>query len=135
MKVIDLYCGAGGFSLGFKQAGFDIMLGVDIWNKALETYELNIKSEILNKDVRELRKYNLPECDVLIGSPPCPDFSIAKFRGSGIMFLKEEKGYLLAIILYQKKINLKVLLLQQLLPGNYWEAGKALIIQEDLVNG
>lgn len=81
MKVIDLFCGAGGFSLGFKQAGFDIILGVDIWDIALKTHKLNVGGDVLNVDVRDLETKDLPACDVLIGSPPCPDFSIQTHTG------------------------------------------------------
>ncbi len=76
MKVVDLFCGAGGFSLGFKQAGFDVILGVDFWDVALKTHELNIGGNILNADVLTVGAQDLLACDVLIGSPPCPDFSI-----------------------------------------------------------
>jgi len=83
MKVIDLYCGAGGFSEGFKEAGFDIILGVDIWETALKTFKFNHpNAKILMTDVRNLQPNDLPKCDVLIGSPPCVDFSKAKYIGT-----------------------------------------------------
>ncbi|MGC8547355.1 MAG: DNA cytosine methyltransferase, partial [Thermoplasmata archaeon] len=41
LTVIDLFCGAGGFSEGFHQAGFDVVLGVDNWRPACETHRLN----------------------------------------------------------------------------------------------
>ena len=73
-KVIDLCCGAGGFSEGFRQAGFDIILGVDIWGEALESFKHNQKCDILEKDIRNVLE--LPfDCDVLIGSPPCQKLS------------------------------------------------------------
>ena len=81
MRVIDLFCGAGGFSLGFKQAGFDIILGIDTWDLALRTYEENIGARVWRQDVRDLEAKDFPACDVLIGSPPCPDFSVARYRG------------------------------------------------------
>jgi len=74
MDVIDLCCGAGGFSLGFKQAGFNIVLGVDIWKPAVETFKRNIGNAV-QMDIRDLK--DLPSCDVLIGSPPCQHFSVA----------------------------------------------------------
>lgn len=83
MKVVDLFCGAGGFSLGFKQAGFDVILGIDNWEMACRTYVKNIGAKTFKRDVRDLDPESLPDCDVLIGSPPCPDFSVARYGGSG----------------------------------------------------
>jgi len=73
MKVIDLFCGAGGFSEGFKQASFEIILGVDIWGVALESFKANHNCEVWEADIRTID--NLPDCDVIIGSPPCQEFS------------------------------------------------------------
>lgn len=68
MKVIDTFCGAGGFSEGFKQAGFEIILGIDNWDTACESFKLNHDCDIWNKDIKEVE--TLPKCDILIGSPP-----------------------------------------------------------------
>lgn len=78
MKVIDLFCGAGGFSEGFRQAGFEIVLGVDNWGVACRTFRENQKCEILCEDLKKVKGEGLPECDVLIGSPPCKEWSIGK---------------------------------------------------------
>lgn len=42
-NVLDLFCGAGGLSYGFECAGYDILVGIDNDEKALETFELNHK--------------------------------------------------------------------------------------------
>lgn len=77
LKVVDLFCGAGGFSLGFKQAGFDIIFAVDKDSRALETYQHNFPNvETVEKDVRNLEE--IPKADIVIGGPPCPNFSNAK---------------------------------------------------------
>lgn len=102
MNVIDLFCGAGGFSLGFKQMGFTIILGVDTWDKALQTHKLNIGGEILKADVRELDVEELPACDILIGSPPCPDFSI---QGNVDKKLRKKKADLTCIEAFYKIAN------------------------------
>ena len=41
MDVLDLFCGAGGMSLGFTKAGYDIKAGVDNWPQAVECYSRN----------------------------------------------------------------------------------------------
>lgn len=73
LKVVDLFCGAGGFSEGLRQAGCEILLGVDCWGEALDTYSLNQKCEVLEADIRDVEV--LPHCDIIIGSPPCQNFS------------------------------------------------------------
>ena len=54
--VLDLFCGCGGLSLGFIQAGYDVLLGVDVWKDALVTYQRNHKdSKTLQADLINLQ--------------------------------------------------------------------------------
>ena len=87
MRVIDLFCGCGGMSLGFQNAGFDIVAAYDNWQPAIDIYQKNFQHPIYKKDlstediVPELR---VLAPDMIIGGPPCQDFSIAgkrEFRG------------------------------------------------------
>jgi len=87
MNVIDLFCGAGGLSEGFKQAGFNIVLGVDNDPVALETFRKNhSNSEILCKDILKLskedvwKKIGYQNIELIIGGPPCQGFSLARKR-------------------------------------------------------
>jgi len=79
MKVIDLFCGIGGFSLGFQRAGFEVSLGIDIDPVCCRNFSSNLKVESLCRDVRNLdpREFDV---DVVIGSPPCKSFSFASQR-------------------------------------------------------
>lgn len=85
-NVLDLFCGAGGFSKGFKDAGFNIVAGIDIWDNAIETYKLNNDHVAICADLCELSPdklastYNITKVDVIIGGPPCQSFSIAGKR-------------------------------------------------------
>lgn len=84
LTVGDLFCGAGGFAEGFRQAGFKIAWGVDFWEQATDTFGRNFPaSESITADVRELDAKELGHVDVLIGSPPCVHFSPANRGGSG----------------------------------------------------
>lgn len=85
LKVVDLFSGCGGFSFGFQQAGFEIVLGIDNDELALKTFKLNhANSEVMNIDlsvknnikkiVNSLGKQN--KIDVLIAGPPCQGFSL-----------------------------------------------------------
>lgn len=78
LTVVDLFCGCGGFSEGFRQAGFEIVLGVDIWEIACKSFEANFpEAEVWQEDVTKLKPEDIPKADVLIGGPECKDFSVA----------------------------------------------------------
>lgn len=85
LNVLDLFCGAGGLSYGFKCAGFDVLLGIDNDAKALETYELNHKgSKTLCGDITQItyEEHIKPlidgkKIDVIIGGPPCQGMSLS----------------------------------------------------------
>lgn len=82
LNVLDLFCGAGGLSLGFQLTGFKIVGGVE-WDKAaMETHSKNFKSkfeycgDIKNITNEQIEK-ELNGVDVIIGGPPCQGFSAA----------------------------------------------------------
>src|SRR5581483_11805314 len=82
LRAIDLFCGAGGLSQGFRQAGFDIRLGVDADADACATYRLNQPgAEALVADLRELsptdvlNEAGLGEVEIVLGGPSCQGFS------------------------------------------------------------
>lgn len=81
-KIIDLFCGCGGLSLGFEQAGFEVAYAIDMWDKAIKTYNYNHKNEVAEcKDIHELTNDYLNELNAkeeivgVIGGPPCQGFS------------------------------------------------------------
>ena len=87
LKVLDLFCGCGGLSLGFTQAGFDIKYGIDNSNYALESFNLNhknatpINANLSNIVVDDFIKINkISNIDIIIGGPPCQGYSIAGKR-------------------------------------------------------
>jgi site-specific DNA-cytosine methylase len=76
MDVIVLFSGCGGFSEGFRQAGFNIIYANDNWDVALQSHALNHHhAEHILADIRTLDEF--PEADIIIGSPPCQKFSRA----------------------------------------------------------
>jgi DNA (cytosine-5)-methyltransferase 1 len=89
-KVLDLFCGAGGLSKGFMDAGFNVVLGVDFDDAALKTFKANhgkadaMKVDLFNLDnVNKIKDYldsKDIEVDILVGGPPCQGFSLAGKR-------------------------------------------------------
>lgn len=86
-NIIDLFCGCGGFSLGFERAGFNVLLGIDVWKDALVTFSHNHKgSNTLNADLSITTPKDTEPLlegktiDVIIGGPPCQGFSVAGKR-------------------------------------------------------
>lgn len=86
MNVIDLFCGCGGFSKGFEQAGFDVRLGIDIWQDAVTTYKAKFPSAativgdistLTGDDLLAAAGMSANEVDVIIGGPPCQGFSLS----------------------------------------------------------
>ena len=83
MKILDLFCGAGGFFNGFSSHSYDSHLAIDIDEDALETYRINHSSAtIMQADINSLHSHQIIEKlgsapDIIIASPPCEDFSKA----------------------------------------------------------
>lgn len=83
MKAVDLFAGCGGLSLGFQNAGFDILAAYDYWEPAISVYRDNFKHPIFQMDltldqaISHIKQHN---ADIIIGGPPCQDFSIAGKR-------------------------------------------------------
>lgn len=79
MKVLDLFCGCGGFSFGFEQAGYQIKYAIDNWKGCQETFEYNHKNcEFILSDIKEENPENFKgKIDGVIGGPPCQEFSNA----------------------------------------------------------
>ena len=100
MKVIDLFSGVGGFSQGFINEGYEIMLANEIDSSIAYSYKMNHPQTLMiNKDIKEftvntekyirgeLEKQSIEYCyedfnniDLIIGGPPCQGFSMAGAR-------------------------------------------------------
>ena len=79
LNVIDLFCGCGGMSKGLTDAGLNVIAGIDIWNKAVESYNKNFEHKAYCEDLTKLppEKFNelynkeKKDIDILVGGPPC----------------------------------------------------------------
>lgn len=82
-RTVDLFAGCGGMSLGFQNAGYNIIAAYDNWLPVVETYKKNFNHPIYERDladegmIDEIKKL---EPKIIIGGPPCQDFSSAGHR-------------------------------------------------------
>lgn len=86
LTTVDFFCGAGGFSEGFRQMGFNIVQGYDHWKPAVDTFNhnFNLQCEVKNildfeNSIEEIE--NIPNTSVILGSPPCVSFSSSNKSG------------------------------------------------------
>ncbi len=84
MRVADLFCGCGGLSSGFQSAGHKIVFAADAWSRARLVYDANFdhaSRKLDLSDVVEAAFAVLRESpEVIVGGPPCQDFSVAGLR-------------------------------------------------------
>ena len=86
---IDLFCGVGGMSLGFEQAGFDVVAAFDFEKRHVESYKKNFSNTSVCVadltgsrwcDLKKLAALRTNKIDVVFGGPPCQGFSICGRR-------------------------------------------------------
>jgi DNA (cytosine-5)-methyltransferase 1 len=78
MKIVSFFAGAGGLDLGFQKAGFDVIWANEYDKDIWETYEKNHPTTILDKrSIVDIHADEVPECDGIIGGPPCQSWSEA----------------------------------------------------------
>ena len=117
-NVVDLFCGAGGLSKGFLDAGFNVILGVDFDDAALKTFEKNHgKAKAMKLDLFDYNNIDkivdfvsskCEQLDVLVGGPPCQGFSLAGKRE------EDDKRNILytAMVKTAKKLKPKIIVLE-----------------------
>jgi DNA (cytosine-5)-methyltransferase 1 len=98
LTAIDLFAGAGGFSLAAQLCGLEVAVAVELDPHACATYRSNLiegrkaSTTLLEGDIRDvdwkavLKKAKLAkgDCDLLLGGPPCQGFSTHRLKGAGI---------------------------------------------------
>lgn len=102
--LIDLFCGAGGLSHGFQQAGFTVRAGVDADEDSLVTFQANHPgSHVIKADIQQMTPEKLAkqlniqpgELDCLVGGPPCQGFSKNRaFRHQNGTFVDDPRNHL-----------------------------------------
>ncbi|WP_051473092.1 DNA cytosine methyltransferase [Aminobacter sp. J41] len=84
MRAIDLYAGVGGWSLGLNLADISVVASYERWRPAIATNRRNNQHDVVEADIRTMPLDALPrDIDLVVGSPPCTQFSYANRGGSG----------------------------------------------------
>lgn len=87
LKVVDLFCGVGGLSRGFEDAGYEVVAAFDYWERAVETYRLNFSHPVFRFDLTDVEAATAQirpfAPDLIVGGPPCQEFSSAGKRSEG----------------------------------------------------
>lgn len=90
-RVVSLFSGCGGLDLGFTNAGFNVVWANDINKKLIETYNYNHpNTEFIIKSISDIPSNEIPDCDVIIGGPPCQSWSI----GGSLRGIDDDRGKL-----------------------------------------
>jgi len=79
-SVVSLFSGCGGLDLGFIWAGYNIIWANDSSPNAVQTYKENLGDHILLGDIKKLNLDQVPDCEIIIGGPPCQAFSLVGKR-------------------------------------------------------
>ena len=91
MKVVSLFAGCGGLDLGFEKAGFEVVWANEYDKSIHATYRLNHpKTELNTSDIRNISSKEIPDCDGIIGGPPCQSWSL----GGKSLGIEDERGKL-----------------------------------------
>lgn len=90
-KIVSLFSGAGGLDLGFKKAGFFTIWANEFDRKIWDTFEYNFPEVVLDKrNITDILSEEIPDCDGIIGGPPCQSWSEAGVRRG----IEDERGQL-----------------------------------------
>jgi DNA (cytosine-5)-methyltransferase 1 len=136
LRCVDLFAGAGGFSLAARAAGFAVIAAVEKSASACETYRQNLipshsrtklyESDILELPPSELRESHFEKiaCDVVLGGPPCQGFSTHRINSAGVD--DPRNALVLRYFEFVAELRPKVFLLENV-PGILWDRHKKFI--------
>ena len=134
-RAVDLFSGAGGFSLAAQSAGFQIEFAVELDKLAANTYKRNFvdkpgsevtlyDSDINELSPQELKDKHFPEgkrCDVLLGGPPCQGFSTHRINDAGVDDPRNK--LILRYFEFVRILRPRVFLMENV-PGILWDRHK-----------
>lgn len=135
LKIVDLFAGAGGFSLAAVRSGCELVFAVESDKKAATTYKKNIciasrspncimynqQIEELNADALAEKHFKNQTCDILLGGPPCQGFSAHRINDAGVNDPRNKLIY--KYFEYVEALKPRAFLMENV-PGMLWERHK-----------
>lgn len=138
LKCVDLFAGAGGFSLAAQHANIRVVAAVELNKYACETYRVNLIERCKNKaerpvlyseNILDLAPEKISEshfsngeaCDIVLGGPPCQGFSVHRINGAGVDDPRNE--LILRYFEYVRTLRPRVFLMENV-PGILWPRHK-----------
>ncbi|HIC4054000.1 TPA: DNA cytosine methyltransferase, partial [Salmonella enterica] len=121
MKAIDLFCGAGGLTVGLKMAGFDVISAIEKEAIVSETYNFNHPDvNLITEDIRVvspvelMRKLKIQqgELDLLAGCPPCQGFSSLRTKNKTAAVFDERNELIFNFLEFVKVFLPKVVMVE-----------------------
>ncbi len=132
-NCIDLFAGAGGFSLAAKNVGFKVSAAIEINNHACATYRHNLIEnnstklyqrnilELVPEEIKRTHFMDRTLCDIVLGGPPCQGFSVHRIKSAGIDDPRNK--LILRYFEYVAVLKPKVFLMENV-PGILWTRHK-----------
>lgn len=133
LTCVDLFSGAGGFSLAAQNVGIKVVAAVELNKKACETYSANlVKADIpklYNANINDLDPATLlanhfsdgSQCDLLLGGPPCQGFSVHRIKNAGVG--DPRNNLIIRYFQFVRDLQPKVFLMENV-PGLLWPRHK-----------
>jgi DNA (cytosine-5)-methyltransferase 1 len=129
MKFIDLFCGIGGFRMGFENNGFECVFSSEVDSHAKETYNKNF-NEIPFGDITQIPTDQIPDHDIMLAGFPCQPFSIS---GKKLGFLDTRGTLFFEILRIAKDKQTPIIVLENVKNIIYQDDGRTLeVILETL---
>lgn len=102
LQVASLFSGAGIMDLGFIESGFDVSFALEMDKSACATYRHNLGDHIVNGDITQFEKSEIPKVPIMIGGSPCQGFSAANRKSN---FLDNPNNFLVKEYIDSIKAN------------------------------
>lgn len=135
--AIDLFCGAGGLTVGLQKAGFKVLAGVELNPIAAETYSMNHDHAVYVEDIRKLSPKNILKdlglkkggLDLLAGCPPCQGFSTHRTRNKIVAVEDPRNDLVFEFVRFVKGLLPKTIMMENV-PGLFKDKRLEEVVRE-----